>query len=209
MTDIYRMTNLMRHLTMQGVSREGVGTTGPAPVLGGETGWRKGPLAGFLAGGLALTVALGPAREAGAAGAEAKTPASVSASLASTTGVSPERPRHPREKTHLKRRWGVEVMDVRQTAAGYMLEFRYRVLDAEKAKPLFERRTKPVLSHAESGAKLVVPTPAKTGALRNSNPPIAGRTYWMFFANPGKLVKPGNHVSVEIGEFRAGDLIVQ
>ena len=45
-------------------------------------------------------------------------------------------------------------MYVRQTAAGYMLEFRYRVLDAEKAKPLFERRTKPVLTHAETGAKL-------------------------------------------------------
>jgi len=82
------------------------------------------------------------------------------------------------------------------------------VLDAEKAKPLFERRTKPVLTHAESGARLIVPTPAKTGALRNSNPPIAGRTYWMFFANPGKLVKPGEHVSIEIGEFRVDGLVV-
>jgi hypothetical protein len=100
-------------------------------------------------------------------------------------------------------------MYVRQTAAGYMLEFRYRVLNAEKAKPLFERRTKPVLTHVETGAKLIVPAPAKTGALRNSNPPVAGRIYWMFFANPGKLVKPGQHVSVEIGEFRADGLIVQ
>jgi hypothetical protein len=100
-------------------------------------------------------------------------------------------------------------MYVRQTAAGYMLEFRYRVMDPEKAKPLFERRTKPLLTHAESGATLIVPTPAKTGALRNSNPPVAGRTYWMFFANPGKLVKPGEHVSVAIGEFRADGLVVQ
>lgn len=103
----------------------------------------------------------------------------------------------------------MEVLYVRQTAAGYMLEFRYRVLDAEKAKPIFERRTKPVLTHAESGAKLIVPTPAKTGALRNSNEPLVDHTYWMFFANPGRLVKPGEHVSIEIGDFRVEDLVVQ
>jgi hypothetical protein len=121
----------------------------------------------------------------------------------------PEPAHHPREKSFLKRKWGVEVMYVRQTAAGYMLEFRYKVLDAEKAKPLFERRIKPLLTHAESGATLIVPTPAKTGALRNSNPPKAGHTYWMFFANPGKLVKPGQHVRVAIGEFSADGLLVQ
>ena len=117
--------------------------------------------------------------------------------------------RHPREQTFMKRQWGVEVMFVRQTAAGYMLEFRYKVLDADKAKALFERQTKPVLTHAESGAKLIVPTPAKTGALRNSNPPKDGNTYWMFFANPGKLVQPGDTVSIEIGDFLLEDLIVK
>jgi hypothetical protein len=131
------------------------------------------------------------------------------ATASKATSASPKPARHPREKTFIKRRWGVEVMDVRQTAAGYMLEFRYRVLDAEKAKPLFERQTKPVLTHAETEAKLIVPTPAKTGALRNSNPPIAGRTYWMFFGNPGKMVKPGHHVSIEIGEFRVDGLVVK
>ena len=100
-------------------------------------------------------------------------------------------------------------MYVRQSAAGYMLEFRYKVLDAEKAKPLFERQTKPVLTHTESGARLIVPTPATTGALRNSNPPLDDHIYWMFFANPGKLVQPGDHVNIDIGEFRVAGLIVQ
>lgn len=100
-------------------------------------------------------------------------------------------------------------MYVRPAAAGYMLEFRYKVLDAEKAKPLFERKIKPLLTHSESGAKLNVPTPAKTGALRNSNPPHAGANYWMFFANPGRLVQPGQHVTIQIGDFLIEDLIVQ
>ncbi len=109
----------------------------------------------------------------------------------------------------MKRRWGVEVVYVRQAASGYMLEFRYKVLDPEKAIPLFERQTKPVLTHAETGARLIVPTPAKTGALRNSNAPLADHTYWMFFANPGKLVQPGEHVNIEIGDFLVEGLVVQ
>jgi hypothetical protein len=153
--------------------------------------------------GLALALAaatLGPAQAVEDLDRDRTTLASIAA---------PEAPSHPREKTYMKRRWGVEVLFVRQTAAGYMLEFRYRVVDAEKAKPLFERRTKPLLTHSESGAKLIVPTPAKTGALRNSNPPLVDHTYWMFFANPGRLVKPGEHVSIEIGEFLAEDLVVR
>jgi hypothetical protein len=116
---------------------------------------------------------------------------------------------HPRTKTYMKRQWGIEIVFVRQTAAGYMLEFRYKVIDAEKAAPLFERQTKPLLTHTESGAKLIVPTPAKTGALRNSDTPLVDHTYWMFFANPGQLVQPGEHVNIAIGDFRADNLIVQ
>jgi hypothetical protein len=170
------------------------------PEAGGARRRRRGLLAGLVAGSLAIAASSAPAR--GARAAEEAVHLAVA-----PAPVGPAH--HPREKTFLKRQWGVEVMYVRQTAAGYMLEFRYRVLDAEKAKPLFERRTKPVLTDAETGAQLIVPTPAKTGALRNSNPPIAGRVYWMFFANPGKLVQPGHHVSVDIGQFRAEDLVVR
>jgi hypothetical protein len=134
---------------------------------------------------------------------------SDSTTITVATIAAPARVRHPREKTFMKRQWGVEVVFVRRVAAGYMLEFRYKVLDPEKAKPLFERQTKPLLTHVESGARMVVPTPAKTGALRNSNPPLAGHTYWMFFANPGKFVQPGEQVNIEIGDFLAENLVVQ
>ena len=116
---------------------------------------------------------------------------------------------HPRQKTYMKRQWGVEVLWVRQTAAGYMLEFRYKVLDAEKAKPLFDRQVKPVLIHEETGSRMMVPAPAKVGALRNSNPPKAGKTYWIFFANPGRYVQPGDRVSIQIGDYLQQHLIVQ
>jgi len=159
--------------------------------------------AGLLAGGFALIACFGLAREARALeGADQD-------AITVVTAATAERVHHPRENTFMKRQWGVEPIYVRQTAAGYMLEFRYKVLDAEKAKPLFERRTKPALTHVESGAKLIVPTPPKTGALRNSNLPLAGRVYWMYFANPGQLVKPGDHVNIEIGEFRLEGAVVR
>jgi hypothetical protein len=47
------------------------------------------------------------------------------------------------------------------------------------------------------------------GALRNSDPPIRDRIYWMFFANPGQYVKRGQKVTVQIGRFRAESLVVE
>lgn len=114
-----------------------------------------------------------------------------------------------RNKTFMKRKWGVEILYVRRAAAGYMIEFRYKVLDADKAKSLFLRQTKPVLTHYRTGVKLAVPAPAKTGALRNSNPPKSGTTYWMFFSNPTNMVKQGDTIGIKIGEFEATNLVVK
>lgn len=163
-------------------------------------GAHKAPGRGLVASCLVLAVVLPPA--AGAA------PPNKQKSLAVAT-VQSGPYRHPREQSYLKRQWGVEVMHVRESAGGYMLEFRYKVLDPKKAAPLFERKSKPVLTHLETGAKLIVPTPPTTGALRNSNAPLPGHIYWMVFANPGGLVKPGQHVTIEIGKFRAKGLRVQ
>jgi hypothetical protein len=108
----------------------------------------------------------------------------------------------------MKERWGVEVVAIRRTAAGRMLDFRYRVLDAKKAAPLFVRQTKPYLTHEKTGKVLAVPNTAKVGPLRNSDMPKQDQVYWMFFANPG-LVQTGDKVTVAIGDFRAKDLVVE
>jgi hypothetical protein len=91
----------------------------------------------------------------------------------------------------MEEKWGVQIVGIRISAAGFMLDFRYRVIDAEKAAPLFDRATKPYLIHQESGAKFTVPNPPKTGPLRTSDIPQQGRIYWMFFGNPGRYVKLG------------------
>jgi len=106
-------------------------------------------------------------------------------------------------------RWGIEIKGLRRTSGGFMLDFRFRVLDTAKAAPLFVRATKPYLLDPVSGAMFQVPNPPKTGPLRTSNPPKEGVVYWMFFANPGRYLEPGASVTVVIGDFRAENLIVQ
>ena len=113
------------------------------------------------------------------------------------------------QKQALSEKWGIELVAMRSTAAGHMVDFRYRVLDAEKADPLFKRQTKPYLIHQASGKVLAVPNTAKLGSLRNSNTPQNGRTYWMFFGNQMKLVHKGDKVTVVIGEFRVENLVVE
>jgi hypothetical protein len=110
----------------------------------------------------------------------------------------------------MRKDWGVEVIGIRQSAAGYMLDFRYRVLDAEKATLLLDRRIKPELKVAKSGATLKVPVPPKIGALRQSAKFVqAERNYFILFSNPGRHVMPGDKVSVVIGDFKAENLTVQ
>ncbi len=109
----------------------------------------------------------------------------------------------------LESQWGVKIVGIRRTAAGYMLDFRYRVTDPDKAAPLFVRKTKPYLIDQRTGARLVVPNPPKVGPLRTSDKPLKGRIYFIMFANPGKLIKPGQRVTIVIGKFRVQGLIVQ
>ena len=106
-------------------------------------------------------------------------------------------------------KWGIEVASIRMTAAGNMIDFRFRVLDAKKAEALFVRQTKPYLVDQKTGKVLAVPNTAKVGPLRNSNNPKEGKIYWMFFGNRGKLVEAGNKVSVVIGDFRAENLVIE
>lgn len=105
---------------------------------------------------------------------------------------------------------GIEIVALRETAEGHMLDFRFRVLDAEKCKPFFDKKIKPALFDQKSGKNLQVPVTAKLGPMRptSKNPPRVGTTYWMFFGNPG-LVKAGDKVTIVLGDHRIEDLIVE
>ena len=148
---------------------------------------------------LAVTLLLGATLTLGA-------PLVVDASVTKKTGFIQQSKEQAQE---LRDKWGIELVAMRSTGYGFMIDFRYHVVDAEKAAPLFKRKTKPYLIHQQSGKALAVPNTAKLGSLRNSNIPQQDRTYWMFFGNSQGFVKKGDKVTVAIGDFRATDIEVE
>lgn len=107
-------------------------------------------------------------------------------------------------------RWGIEVTSLRMTAAGRMIDFRFKVHDPEKAATLGKSKSKACLIDQTSGEKLVVPKTPKIGPLRQTAERLdRGKIYFIFFSNLGHKVKTGSKVTLEIGEFRAENLIVQ
>lgn len=107
--------------------------------------------------------------------------------------------------------WGVEAVSLRPALGGTMLDFRYRVIDAEKARPLFDRKIKPYLFDPSTGVALGMPEDTKLGALRSSprNPPVAGKQYFILFANGQGTVKRHSRVSVAIGDCKLEGVIVE
>jgi hypothetical protein len=105
--------------------------------------------------------------------------------------------------------WGVDSLGVKSVESGEIIRFTYRIVDAEKAKPLNDKRNEPSLIDPGAGVKLAVPSLEKIGKLRQSSTPLPGKVYWMAFSNRGGHVKPGHRVDVVIGQFRATGLVVQ
>ena len=116
------------------------------------------------------------------------------------------------EAVSLEEKWGIRIEAIRLSAGGYMLDFRYRVIDPDKAVLLTDPKIKPYLIDEASGARFMVPSGGKVGPLRSSfksGAPEPGRIYFILFANPGKYVKQGNKVTVVIGDFKVENLTVQ
>jgi hypothetical protein len=109
--------------------------------------------------------------------------------------------------------WGIKLYGVRWTAGGYMLEMKFRVLDETKAFPLLKRDVSRYLIVEKDGSVLEVPFTQKLGSLsstvRTSNMVKKDYNYLALFANPGRHVKPGDKVSLVIGNFIVDNLTVQ
>jgi hypothetical protein len=91
-----------------------------------------------------------------------------------------------------------------------MVDFRYRVLDPAKASFLTKSENKPQLVDHTSGAKLLVPDSQDLGPLRQtSRPYVAGKIYFMMFANTRHHVKSGDKVTIVVGDFKLEGLTVE
>src|SRR6267143_5868274 len=105
--------------------------------------------------------------------------------------------------------WGVDSLGVKAVESGEIIRFTYRILDANLAKTLNDKKLDPALISFDKGVKLVIPALEQVGQLRQSSTPVAGKSYWMAFSNSGRLLKRGDRVDVVIGNFHAKGLIVE
>lgn len=120
-------------------------------------------------------------------------------------------PLGPEQAEKVAEQWGVKLISLNLSAAGYMMDFRFRVLDADKASVFFDQRIKPYVLAEHSNAKLPVPMANKVGALRPTNRGRnikAGKNYYMMFANPDRHVKSGGKVTLVVGDFKVEHLTV-
>jgi hypothetical protein len=138
---------------------------------------------------------------------------------AAKNDISPAQPLKPLQGTYSTvsltkprrvKELGIEVVALRLTSNGFMLDFRYRVLDPEKAKPLIDKKIKPKLIDQATGTRMDVPAPPKIGSLRQTpRSSKAGQVYFAIFANAGQLIRPGNKVTIEYGEHKIENLVVE
>jgi len=135
-----------------------------------------------------------------------------SSPVAKEVSVSPYGSHHPiskRARLFYTLDWGVDNLSVKSVESGELIRFSYRVLEANKAAELNDKKLEPALYGERSHVKLVIPSLEKVGQLRNKGTPEAGKSYWMAFSNKGGYVRKGDRVTVVIGNFHAIGLVVQ
>ena len=158
----------------------------------------------LLAGSLAIVL---PGTLAG----QSPAPSGSTTEVAKAGPATTYEPNHfpKREHSYYELFWGVDSLNAKAVESGELIKFTYRVIDAQKAKSLNDKTIQPVLFDPAIRAKLVIPSLEKVGQLRQAQTPEAGKTYWMAFSNPGRVVKRGDRVTVVIGDFHIEGLVVQ
>jgi hypothetical protein len=95
------------------------------------------------------------------------------------------------------------------SAAGTLVDVRYRVLDPVRAQQALGPKIRPKLIDEHSGIEMSVPMTAKLGALRQTQArQQTGRTYFVLFVNSAG-VRSGSRVTMELGELKFPGLIVE
>lgn len=118
----------------------------------------------------------------------------------------------PTPLSEVAERWGVEIVALRLTAEGNMIDLRYRIVDPDRAAFLVDRTIKAYLLDQASGRAVGVPNTAKVGPLRQTTKygkPPADRVFFMLFANPGRFIEAGSELTLAVGDLRVENLIVR
>ena len=105
----------------------------------------------------------------------------------------------------LEERYGLRITLIGVTAGGGMIDFRFKVLDPQKAMRMLQDPHKlPRLVAEDSGTELKAPE----GALHDVKLE-SGRIYYILYPNTRGAIRPGSAVSVVLGDERLEPIIAQ
>ena len=96
----------------------------------------------------------------------------------------------------IEAQWGIRVTQIGVTADGGMVDFRYIVLDPDKALAMQQDVNKLPVMIAEDSGTLVNSTALMT-AKHTLSP---GGTYFLLYRNTKGAIKPGTPVTVKFGD---------
>jgi len=105
---------------------------------------------------------------------------------------------------------GIEISSLYLAVGGTRVDLRYKVVDSHKAFQLTNQVYRANLI-AANGQSLSLPNTPKGAPIRSESGSqlTGGRIYSYHFPNPNGVVKPGDTVTLQIGNLRAENLVVQ
>ena len=116
---------------------------------------------------------------------------------AGTTLVTPEQ---------MAALYGIDVTLIGVTAAGGLIDFRYQVVDPDKASGvLHDASLAPILVVEDTGATLVLSTPPHHHAIELQ----LGGTYYFLIANAHNAIHDGSLVTLVIGDARLEHIVAR
>lgn len=105
----------------------------------------------------------------------------------------------------IEAKWGVRVTQIGVTADGGMVDFRFVVLDPDKALTMMQNVDDlPVLIAEDSGTLI-----NSTAAMATRHDLNAGQTYFLLYRNTEGAIRPGTSVTVKFGNLALQHVIAR
>ncbi|MFM2072501.1 MAG: hypothetical protein RLZZ623_2764 [Actinomycetota bacterium] len=105
----------------------------------------------------------------------------------------------------IESKYGIKFLSVDITAAGGMIQVRFQVLDSDKAEAVHAAPTTPFVI-AGDGTKFADPGMVGHSHVGKAKP--AGATDFVLLANSAGSVKPGDKVSIQVGDLQLRNVTV-
>jgi hypothetical protein len=105
----------------------------------------------------------------------------------------------------IEAQWGIRITQIGVTADGGLVDFRYLVIDPDKALAMLQdEQALPTLTAEDSGQ--LVNSAALMAAKHDL---AAGRTYFLLYRNTKGAIKRGTPVTVKVGDLRLEHIVAK